>query len=396
MQHGALAVAGSAGRAASPEGAGGAGTLKVSLSPCPAPSLLRPQWLALQSQAEPGFFTSWTWVACWLQHLGAGRRPHLLRVHQGQDLVGLGVVVRQATRRLRCWPSQALHLHGTGERALDDITVEHNGLLCRRGLAGDVQAAVTAQLWTLMPHVDQFHLPGVCAGLEVWRAVTDRVHLVTERTKPAYRVDLAPVRHAGTAYLQTLGAQTRSTVRRSLRLYEERGRLSLVAAATGEEGLAVLDRLKHFHQRTWEARGRPGAFANPLFERFHRRLVRMGLPQGQVQLLRLTAGSDEVGYLYNFVHGGQVLAYQSGFHFALTDRNHHPGLVTHALAVQQALEQGLDGYDLLAGEARYKQQLASEVYAMSSLTLHRSSLGLRLEQAWRALRGSLARTLHRN
>ena len=113
------------------------------------------------------------------------------------------------------------------------------------------------------------------------------------------------------------------------------------------------------------------------------RLVRSGLPAGQVQLLRLTAGSEEVGYLYNFVHGGQVLAYQSGFHFGLTERHHHPGLVTHAQAVPQALVAGLDGSDFLAGEARYKQQLANQTYPMTTFTLQRPSLGWRLEQLWR-------------
>ena len=396
MQHGALAVAGRTGRAggigrisrvARAEGAAGAEPLTVSLAPCPPPSRLRPLWLALQAQAETSFFTSWTWLSCWLQHLGAGRRPQLLQVHQGHELVGLGVVVQQATRRLRCWPSQALHLHATGERALDDITVEHNGLLCKHGLAREVRAAVASQLWRLMPEVDQFHLPGVCASPQDWRSVVNGVHRVTERSEPAYRVDLAPVRQAGSPYLETLGPQTRGTVRRSLRLYEARGRLKLVAAATVEEGLAFLDRQKQFHQQTWESRGRPGAFANPFFERFHQGLVQMGLPRGEVELLRLTAGKDEVGYLYNFVHGRQVLAYQSGFHFALTDRNHHPGLVTHALAAQRALERGMDGYDLMAGEARYKQQLANHSYTMSSLTLHRPSLGWWLEQAWRALKG---------
>ena len=84
-----------------------------------------------------------------------------------------------------------------------------------------------------------------------------------------------------------------------------------------------------------------------------------------------------------------MLAYQSGFHFGLTDRNHHPGLVAHALAVQWALDTGLDGYDFMAGEARYKQQLSHQTYLMTTFTLHRRSLGLWLEQAWRRVRGHL-------
>jgi len=365
--------------------------LRVSLHPCPAPAVLAPEWRALQAQAEPNFFTGWTWIACWLAHLEASSQPVLVRVQLGHEVVGLGVLVPQRVRRLRWWPSAAVHLHATGQRERDDITVEHNGWLVRRGLAQAVQAAVARQLWALVPGVDQLRLPGVSAGHDGWRAAPPPVACVRELSEPAYRVDLSALRASGQDYLSTLGAQTRPTVRRSLRLYEGLGALSLTQAGDVPQALQFLDRLKHFHQTAWTARGLPGAFANPLFERFHKRLIATALPAGQVQLLRVAAGSAEVGYLYNFVEGGQVLAYQSGFHFGLTQRNHHPGLVTHALAVQRALDQGLDGYDFLAGEARYKQQLSHQTYAMTTFTLHRPSLGLRLEQAWRQVRGRIGR-----
>lgn len=367
--------------------------LRVSLAACPAPQLLAAEWQALEGQAEASFFNSWTWINCWLSHLGPAVQPALVRVHQAHELVGLGVVVPQAARRLRWWPSRALHLHATGLRERDDITVEHNGWLARRDLAAQVDGAVAAQLWGLVPGVDQIRLPGVSVAHDRWRAAPAPVRQVREHTEPAYRLDLAAVRGEGRPYLDTLGAQTRASVRRSLRLYEERGPLTLAMAASVTEGLEFLARLKHFHQAAWLARGRPGAFANPLFEAFHRRLVSAALPTGQVQLLRLMAGSDEVGYLYNFVHGGQVLSYQSGFHFGLTDRNHHPGLVTHALAVQKALDDGLQGYDFLCGEARYKQQLAHQIYPMTAFTLHRRSLGLWLEEAWQGWHGLQRRLL---
>jgi CelD/BcsL family acetyltransferase involved in cellulose biosynthesis len=318
-------------------------------------------------------------------------QPVLGRVHLVGEVVGLGVLVPQRLRRLRWWPSAALHLHATGQRERDDITVEHHGWLVRRGLAQAVQAAVAQQLWALAPRVDQVRLPGVSAGHEGWRAAPPPVDCVRELSEPAYRVDLSALRASGQDYLSTLGGQTRSTVRRSLRLYEGLGTMNVTQAEDLTQALEFLDRLKHFHQTAWTARGLPGAFANPLFERFHRRLIATAWPAGQVQLLRVAAGSAEIGYLYNFVEGGQVLAYQSGFHFGLTQRNHHPGLVTHALAVMRALDQGLDGYDFLAGEARYKQQLSHQTYPMTSFTLHRPSLGLRLERAWHRVRGRLGR-----
>jgi hypothetical protein len=60
--------------------------------------------------------------------------------------------------------------------------------------------------------------------------------------------------------------------------------------------------------------------------------------------------------------------------------------VTHAQAVQRALDDGLDGYDFLAGEARHKQQLAHQTYPMTTFTLQRSSLGWWLEELWRGCR----------
>lgn len=360
--------------------------LQVSLTACPAPQDLAPQWRELQAQAEPNFFTGWTWIGCWLDHLDPAHRPALVRVHLGQELVGLAVLVPQRARRLRWWPSHVLHLHATGQRQWDDITVEHNGWLVRRGLEAQVQAAVASQLWALAPSVDQVCLPSVAAGHERWRDAPPPVACVREMSEPAYRVDLSSVRASGRAFLDTVGAPTRAAVRRSLRLYQGLGEVRISPAGDLPQALQFLERLKDFHQRTWTARGQPGAFANPRFERFHRRLIAAAWPVGQVQLLRVTAGSAEVGYLYNFVEAGQMLAYQSGFHFGLTERNHHPGLVTHALAVQQALEAGLDGYDFLAGQARYKQQLSHQTYTMATFTLHRPSLGLWLERAWRRVR----------
>jgi len=362
--------------------------LRVSLSPCPAPQALAPQWCALQAEAEPNFFTSWAWIGCWLHHLGSAHRPVLVRVHQGAELVGLAVLVPQRARRLRWWPSQALHLHATGERAWDDITVEHNGWLVRRGLAGPVHAAVSAQLWALAPALDQMCLPGVSAGHERWREALPPVACVREMAEPAYRIDLDAARAGRGCHLDGLGAATRSTVRRSLRLYEALGPVRLEAAASAQEALAQLERLAHWHQRHWQARGQPGAFANPRFAAFHRRLVAQAFGGGCIRLLRLAAGTHEIGYLYAFVHRGQMLAYQSGLRNDVVARNHHPGLVLHALAVQRAADEGLAGYDLMAGEARYKQQLGSQCYPMLTYSLHRPGPALWLEEGWRGLKSA--------
>ena len=65
-------------------------------------------------------------------------------------------------------------------------------------------------------------------------------------------------------------------------------------------------------------------------------LVDTGNAIGSVDLLRI-AGTRTLGLLLNFVHRGEVYAYQSGF--AYTDDNRFkPGLLCHALKARLILQ----------------------------------------------------------
>ena len=369
--------------------------LQVQIGPLADLESLAFEWQALERMATPSFFTSWTWMACWLEHLddAAARRLLLLRVQQGGRTVGLGLWSRHTLRRLRCLPSRALLLHATGRPELDDLSAEHNALLTRADIAGAVEAAAYGALLEHGPGVDQVVVPraSVLPPDVAALAASARLRLRSTR-EPAYRIDLQGLVTPGApTYLDTLGSATRSTVRRSLRLYEALGPVQLDVAGSAPEALHFLERLEHWHQRVWRARGLPGAFANPRFKAFHCRLVARGFDAGAIRLLRLRAGSHDIGLLYAFVHRGQMLAYQSGLCLDLVERNHHPGLALHALAVQHAAEAGLSGYDLMAGEARYKRQLASICYPMLTWSLHRQGPALWLEEGWRAVKRHAAR-----
>jgi CelD/BcsL family acetyltransferase involved in cellulose biosynthesis len=138
----------------------------------------------------------------------------------------------------------------------------------------------------------------------------------------------------------------------------------------------MLDRLKDLHQRTWRRRGQPGCFANPAFEAFHRDLIRDRFASGAIRLLCASAGDRPFGYLYNFAHGDRVYAYQSGFDYD-DDGRLKPGLVAHAMAIEQALAEGFAVYDFMAGANRLKSSFASHSDSMLWIAIRRSSLRTR-------------------
>jgi CelD/BcsL family acetyltransferase involved in cellulose biosynthesis len=467
-------------------GASAGPRLRVRLDPCPDIPVVAAAWRALEPLAAPNFFSSWTWIGCWLQQLPPSLRPLLLQVHaegpspwpdrqrsmgraqadRGPDAaagptlgnigvhingyggadtdtdtdngsdsdsssqcVGLGLLVPHRTRRLRCWPSRGLLLHASGDAALDAITIEHNGLLARRDMAARVQqAAWQALLGVQMAGGDRLpalgRKPGGHAGRTRRAALTLRMPwqddpprfdhvripgaadtdlltqghhsnpgglMVHRYAEAAWRTDLPALAQGSDDIVAGLGPGTRASIRRSLRRYAALGPVVLEAAASLDEALDFLQRLKHWHQRQWNARGEAGAFANPRFEAFHRELIAAAWPAGQVELLRLRAGPHEVGLLYNFVHGTTVSTYQSGLNLGLDAGNHHPGLVLHAQAMQRAYRAGHTVYDFLAGDARHKRQLGAQGYAMVTLHWSRSGAVARLESVWRAFKNGLTR-----
>ena len=118
------------------------------------------------------------------------------------------------------------------------------------------------------------------------------------------------------------------------------------------------------HQQYWIGRGKPGAFAEPFFGRFHHALIHRAAAGQSVDLMRIAAGDRIVGYLYNFVQDGWVAAYQSGFAFGPDADILRPGLVCHLMAIEHYRRAGRQRYDFLGGEARYKRSFADMEIAL--------------------------------
>jgi CelD/BcsL family acetyltransferase involved in cellulose biosynthesis len=321
-------------------------------------------WRALEAEAAPSFFQTWTWVGC----LAAERfaDPVLLRAERGGRTVALALLNRTRGR----FGAELLWLNESGDPALDAIYVEHSGVLlaldagnllpaCLRAIltAPIAPSASRRGVWRLNR---QLRLAGVDAAHLAAAQHAGALYLIQKSTAPF--VDLTALAAGPDAYLASLSANTRYQIRRSDRCFARLGPLAVRQAETLDEGLAFLDALAALHQASWAARGVTGAFANPAFLHFHRSLVTRGFPRGEITLLQITAGPLVLGYLYNLRLHHRVLAYQSGFDYAAatTYAGPHakPGLTCHHAAILHARADGATAYDFLAGPDRYKTSLA--------------------------------------
>ena len=306
-------------------------------------------WRDLEQRAELSFFQSWTWVGC----LAAERfdDPVLVTATEAGRIIALALF-----NRVRRWPGPAvLYLGASGSADRDSPWVEHNGVVAEAGRTRELTErclrAVTSRYEVVLPGVGE-------AELAALRRVAGLVRV--ERSQASPFVDLAGLRNSGRDYLAERSANTRQQIRRSDRIYQREGPIVLQRADSVAMAWAMLDEMAVLHQAAWRSRGEPGCFGEPFFRRFHRRLIATAMPLGEAALLKVTCGGTVIGILYNFVHRGRMLAYQSGFAYRTATAAAKPGLTCHHQAIRTASEQGLAVYDFLAGEDRYKVSLAGE------------------------------------
>jgi len=322
------------------------------------------RWRAFEATADVSFFQSWSWVGC----LAAERysTPMLFCAQIGGRDVALALLNHRPTRLA----ANTLLLNETGDRPFDAMFVEHNGVLCARGhenlRAACLGFLLRPGLWPAL--TSRLVLSGVSDAERAAAAQVD-AQLRTTNSEPAPFVDLRSLPTGTDGYLASLSANARYQLRRSNRRYAECGAVQIDCADTPDAAMAMLDALGVLHQATWTARGKPGVFANPVFRRFHQALITQALPRGEIAMLRLRAGDQLIGYLYNFRHRGQMLSYQSGLVYPPGDSHRKPGLTAHHHAIEWARAEGLQRYDFLAGPDRYKASLANAVQILHWLDL---------------------------
>ncbi len=296
---------------------------------------LENEWRQLEQSTPHSFFQSWSWLGPLAEERFDS--PLILK-GEGQ----LAICNRHRGRLL---------LSESGRKSPDALFIEYNAPLCAPHLT---EACVTA-------------LRGATKGPLRLSGITEQTLAAVGRhrlrsTRPAPWINLAALTEpTQDAWLATLSANTRAQIRRSNRAYEAAGPITATRAPDPPTALAWLDRLAELHQQTWTARGKPGAFADPFFARFHRALITAAFDRDEIDLLKITAGTREIGYLYHFHHRGRVYSYQSGFAYGADTATEKPGLTSHHAAIALSLARGDTAYDFLAGHERYKTSLARNV-----------------------------------
>lgn len=309
-------------------------------------------WRELEARVKPSYFLTWGWMENWLACLPRRELPQLAVISRGGKTIAACFLGRRRLRRHGLITSRALFVNTTGLEAYDELCLEHNRLLAEDA------SSLAALVQALPPTWDELYVPAADASVlaAIAKAPPPGTRVRIDREVANYHVDLEKVRASKDGYVALLGSSTRAQIRKAQR---HAGDVTYEVATDAKQAREIYDEMVALHQRSWRDRGQPGAFADPWFDRFHRRLIEQRFSLGELQLVRLRAKDLTLGCLYNFVAAGRVLFYQCGFGTP-ADKHVRPGYLCHAHAIEHCAKQGLAIYDLLGGDARYKRSLATD------------------------------------
>ena len=339
-----------------------------------------------QRMRNTGLTNSWPWIKTWLENYDDILQPTFAFGKQDNQPIGAALITK-ATYRIRDKPLPGvavLHLGTAGEPDKELTRVEYNRLLVT---PENLDAFATELIRTLQ---QQFRwsalrlngfVPGHADALMRAYANAGLQFREEERKSPMFDFQKA----ADEGYqdvISALGKSSRSTIRRSLRLFDSNfGQRRIEWAETPEQARDILRELIDLHQKRWKHVGKSGAFQTDRVRRYHEDLLdALSLwPQGSLIVFRVKQGETTIGCLFHFVENGHVMFYKCG-HPLFEDNRLKPGLVTHALCMEECKRRGfleevkcrqyglseeesrkrrLLKYDFLAGEALYKEQLSN-------------------------------------
>lgn len=288
-------------------------------------------------------------------------------------MVGGCLILTRVTRK-HIFSLSTIYFNCTGDASERTPLAEFNDVLFialyRKEIANDLVNFLTTQKWdrlSISGYEPSGVLHEICNSLPA--------SALQHEPKTAAYVDLVLLKDI--TFEKSLSANTRSQIKRSFRHYHElTGSLKVQRAESTQEALEYLDQLATFHNKRRASKGESGAFESRSIVNFHVTLIPRLFVQEHVDLLKITSGVTVIGYLYNFVRNGKVYFFQSGFQYE-NDPKMKPGLLTHALAIQFYVENGMSEYDFLAGDAQYKRSLAKQTRALSWSVLYRDNFRVR-------------------
>lgn len=352
---------------------------------------MREEWDALLASSDAAVFNAWGWLYPWWQRIGNDRA---LWIMAARDATGKLVGLLPLGLELR-------NVAGIRVRRLAFLGETHVGsdyldVIAPRGLEVTAARAFASALREAMDEYDVLDLTDFRDDSPTLQALTDMFEdeglRCIKRERYTCPCETFAPGETFDQFLRRAGRRD-NYLRRRKWLEKQSGYVIEKAENPGSLARAMSD-FQKLHAARWASDGGSQGIKGPSVEAFHRDATQWLAEQGKVRLYTMRLGDTAVASVYGLLHNGEFIYFQSGYDPEW--RNKSVGLVLVGETFQDALAQGMRGYDFLRGTETYKSDWTTQTRHTVSLRIHaRGGAGgwfTRHEELAGSLRG-VAKTL---
>jgi len=356
-------------------------------------------WLDLMQKAAPNFFLHWTWISSWLvsinesvdfiyavdKKMGTNTPIEEIPLH---CIFGCAVIHKNSQFSLQNLVfQQASMLNRTGLKNQDQMWIEYNDFLIDQQYENDARD-------TLAQYTMRHKLGSLQMGITDTKLVEQLCQRNNWQYAPisqtlAYQKTISPKHEDIAALIADFSKNTKSQLRRSIKLLKENDDLQMSIAESCEQATQWFEDSGDLHKSLWQSTAYGSGFDNPIFIAFHKRLIAQLFSQGHIVVAKYSLNNSVVGYIYGFI-------YQQTFHFYLSAFAKSPnskiklGLVAHLYLMQLLASKNICVYDFMGGTARYKESLSDTRISMGFYRITNNAFMFKLDKLLRDTKQKLS------
>jgi CelD/BcsL family acetyltransferase involved in cellulose biosynthesis len=347
---------------------------------------IRPAWEGiLQGTEALTIFSTLEWLGAWWKAF-AKDKELVAPVFSNADGEIVGVVPLYSDCVETALPFRVRRLRWVGDGSEDSDNLD---LIVRGGYEAACAQAFLSWLesnadWDIcelntLP-LDSFSLPSLISALE------HRHWTLRRLERPRSKISLPDTWER---YLdETLSKKEKTKIAYYTNRLMKRFRVSITKCEKAHELPAYLSTLFGLHQKRWQLKGRPGAFASASRCELYYHMAAAFVERGWLEFWTMELEGKAVAAQYSFRYRDIVYSLQEGFNPEYS--SDRVGFVLRAYVLKTLIGQGVRHYDFLGENDPSKNRWGAEVGSYSDIhfarPLTRGAIYLRLDQTMRALK----------
>lgn len=301
----------------------------------------------LQKSDDVSIDLTYVWLSMRWRHFGGGDRLNILVIEKGQQVIGI-VPLKVTEYRIGLFKLRALETMGS---------VNYN---CVGLIHVDNRDEVVAAVLTyLEKEITKSRLvlrlslvPEDSVFLTVLR---ERASLLSEnlviQETAKYIAPYIPLPATWDEYFSSLSQRRRQKLRWNLRGLEKEHSVKFQLCTADN----IEDRLTEFfalHQRRWQSVNVKGVFYASEAKQFYRDIATLLLEKGWLHFSYLDVDGEMVSALFGYIYNGKFYAGTAGRDQRYSE--YSVGHLHYMFVIRDAIERGLQEFDLLRGNEPYK------------------------------------------